>query len=417
MKTFLSCILALTVICGVWFPLSTSAAGTEGLSAEGRISLQEGQITGSVELTNHTGTQQSADVMLAVYEDDTLAAIRTKRVAVPVGETAVTQTLALDANATVSESATVKLMVWEDLLLCRPLCSAVQTSLAALRAGLSWEPPALENPTVIDFAPTGYSPKLDDNKDYILRLPPDEPRTETVRIRGGRNVVLIGGQIEIPDRDASDHRAIYIEDGAPGRTVHIEGVLVTCHGENEGDAIAISAPNTIVQVENFQVENLQGAKDTNAGHNHSDIIQPWGGVLELRVDHLTGSSNYQGLFLNADYNQNGAFLLKNINLVANEKWFDGAGGGYMIWLDGKSSPPPQTELENVYVTPRSGAGLRQTVQPYDDTLVISGDGTFATWPSLTHVRGGVSLTPEGMPDFVPAESVGIGYVSPWGNLY
>lgn len=415
MKTFLPCILALTVICGVWLPLSASAEGTEGLAAEGRISLQEGQIAGTVELINHTGTQQSADVTLAVYEDGALSAIRIGRVSVPTGGAAVTQTLTLDAPT--SETATVKLMVWENLFLGRPMCKAEQTSLAALRAGLSWAPPALENPTVIDFAPTGYSPKLDDNKDYILRLPPDEPRTETVRIRGGRNVVLIGGQIEIPGREASDHRAIYIEDGAPGRTVHIEGVLVACHGENEGDAIAIKAPNTIVQVENFRVENLQGAVDTDAGHNHSDIIQPWGGVLELRVDHLTGSSNYQGLFLNADYNQNGAFLLKNINLVANEKWFDGAGGGYMIWLDGKSSPPPQTELENVYVTPRSGAGLRQTVQPYDDTLVISGDGTFATWPSLTHVRGGVSLAPEDMPDFVPAGSVGLGYVSPWGDLY
>ena len=414
MKTFLSCLLTLTVLCSIWVPASTYAEETKGLSITKRLALQEEQIVSVVELVNQTGVLQSADITLAVYEDNALTAICTERVSVPSEETAM-QTLTLDTP--VSDTATVKLMVWEDLFLGQPLCHAEQTSIAALRAGLSWAPPVLENPTVIDFAPTGYSPKLDDDKDYILRLPPDQPRRETVRIRGGRNVVLIGGQIEIPGPDASDHRAIYIEDGAPGRIVHIEGVLVTCSGDNEGDAIAINAPGTIVQVENFRVENLQGAVDTDAGHNHSDIIQPWGGVLELRVDHLTGDSNYQGLFLNADYNQNGAFILKNINLTANEKWFNGAGGGYMIWLDGKSSPPPQTVLENVYVTPRRGAGLEQTVQPYDDTLIISDGGSYATWPSLTHVYGGVSLAPEGMADFVPAGSVGIDYVSPWDELY
>lgn len=133
MKTFLSCILALTVICGVWFPLSASAEGTEGLSAEGRISLQEVQIAGTVELINHTGTQQSADVTLAVYEDGALSAIRIGRVSVPTGGAAVTQTLTLDAPT--SETATVKLMVWEDLFLGRPMCKAEQTSLARCAPG------------------------------------------------------------------------------------------------------------------------------------------------------------------------------------------------------------------------------------------------------------------------------------------
>lgn len=34
--------------------------------------------------------------------------------------------------------------------------------------------------------------------------------------------------------------------------------------------------------------------------NHPDIIQTRGGVGELRIDHLTGSTDYQGLYFKND---------------------------------------------------------------------------------------------------------------------
>ena len=402
-----SVILLLSVMA---VPIYAQEAGA-GLSVQGSLSISSSKLEGNIVATNTTGSEETADVSLAVYEDNTLLAIRVEQISIPADGARHTYTISMDVPA--SKSGTVKLMVWEDLFCARPLCGAMQSSLASLRAGLTWAPPTLVNPTVVTLTKDSWSPKLDNEKDYVIQLP-DEPREQTVRIQGGRNVVLIGGHIRIPKKGSSDHRAIYILDGAPGRTVHIEGVLVTCHDEDEGDAIAINAPNTIVQVENFRVENLQGAIDTDAGHNHSDIIQPWGGVAELRVDKLTGSSNYQGLFLNADFNQNGAIRLKNVNLTADEEWFSGAKGGYMIWLDEKSSPPPHIELENIYVKPRTGRSLESTVHPADKALI---QNNYASWPGLAHVTGGVYLANESTSDFVPAGSVGIGYMHKWGEWY
>ena len=397
-KTVFAFLLPILLLL-TFVPVYAQEASGAGLSVQSSLSLRNGEIEGSVTATNTADSSETADVSLAVYEDNTLIAIRAEQFSIPADGLPHTYTVPMEAPT--SKSGTVKLMVWEDLFSARPLCGAVQSSLASLRAGLTWAPPALENPTVITLTKDGWSPKLDNEKDYIIRLP-DEPREQTVRIQGGRNVVLIGGHIRIPKKGSSNHRAIYIQDGAPGRTVHIEGVLVTCHDEDEGDAIAIDAPNTIVQVENFRVENLQGAINTDEGHNHSDIIQPWGGVAELRVDKLTGNSNYQGLFLNADSNKNGAIILKNINLKADEEWFDGAKGGYMLWLDEKSSPPPRIELENVYVKPRKGRALENTVHPAGSALIQNGH---ASWPSLAHVTCGVYLADVLSPDFVPAGSV------------
>lgn len=402
-----SVILLLSVIAG---PIYAQESGT-GLSIQGSLSISGGKLEGCIVAANTTDGEKTADISLAVYEDNTLLAIRAERISIPADGARHTYTISMDTPA--AKSGTVKLMVWEDLFCARPLCGTVQSSLASLHAGLTWAPPALVNPTVITLTKDSWSPKLDNEKDYLIQLP-DEPREQTVRIQGGRNVVLIGGHIRIPKKGSSDHRAIYILDGAPSRTVHIEGVLVTCHDEDEGDAIAIDAPNTIVQVENFRVENLQGAINTKEGHNHSDIIQPWGGVAELRVDKLTGSSNYQGLFLNADFNRNGAIRLKNINLTADEEWFSGAKGGYMLWLDEKSSPPPRIELENVYVKPRMGRSLESTVHPANTASIQNG---YASWPGLAHVTGGVYLADASTPDFVPAGSVGIGYTHKWGEWY
>ncbi len=171
---------------------------------------------------NTTDGEKTADISLAVYEDNTLLCDSGGTDFHPCGRARHTYTISMDTPA--AKSGTVKLMVWEDLFCARPLCGAVQSSLASLHAGLTWAPPALVNPTVITLTKDSWSPKLDNEKDYLIQLP-DEPREQTGRIQGGRNVVLIGGHIRIPKKGSSDHRAIYILDGAPSRTVHIEGVF------------------------------------------------------------------------------------------------------------------------------------------------------------------------------------------------
>ena len=86
------------------------------------------------------------------------------------------------------------------------VCACVSVCLAAEEDDLlTWAPPNLENPQTIDIAQiireraTWKSPahlKLDLDKDYIIKMP-DEPLTVSggLGISGGRNVVLIGGEI------------------------------------------------------------------------------------------------------------------------------------------------------------------------------------------------------------------------------
>ena len=115
-------------------------------------------------------------------------------------------------------------------------------------------------------------------------------------MKGGRNVVLIGGHITVPPGATSQaqQRAIYIKD--PTGTVHIEGVKIDNSGGSQFDGIAVAAPLATLQLENLRITGISGSLKTL----HADIFQPWGGAKEIRIDHLTGTSDYQGLQIPPD---------------------------------------------------------------------------------------------------------------------
>lgn len=279
---------------------------------------------------------------------------------------------------------------------------------------LTWAPPALVNPVTINLTETSNPGTLKTGVDYIINLP-STTRTRGVYINGGRNVVIIGGHIQMPAYDSTQEtytgRAFYIKNGDAGRVVHIEGVLMTITPESQVDFVAIDDDNAIVQVQNCRAEGVQGSYD----QWHADIIQPWGGVAQLRIDGLTASSSYQGLQLTQDLGPCGSYDLKNINITALPEWYAGAKGGYMMWLTTGTKAVPMT-LSNVYITPRTGRSLGKTVWPDIDATDVTTRPTisngYLTWPGLSHITGGIT---EGTPprgDFVPAGTAGIGYVSP-----
>ncbi|MDQ1439744.1 MAG: hypothetical protein QOK43_3373 [Acidimicrobiaceae bacterium] len=161
---------------------------------------------------------------------------------------------------------------------------------------LSWAPPTLTNPQTIELGPGVTVSDLNPIQDYIIKLP-DEVKKQTF-IKGGHNIVIIGGYIsggsDTPPWGSPEHRRLYIAD-ATG-TVHIEGVLFDHSNPGDSDAIEIAAPQATVQIENVRAVDLTGQEQGN----HTDVIQVWGGVKELRVDRLTGSSDYQGLTIDPD---------------------------------------------------------------------------------------------------------------------
>ena len=277
---------------------------------------------------------------------------------------------------------------------------------------LPWSPPLLTNPQTIQLG-TGYTTtNLQTGLDYIIKLPSTKKLGATV-IQGGRNIVILGGYISMPPQNHSlgDQRALYFS-GQTG-IVHIEGVLIDGSAGGEGDAIDINSPQAIVQIQNLRAVGLIGGYDTSL-HDHADIIQPWGGVKELRIDHLTGSSNYQGLQIPIDLGPIEKSDLRNVNLFFQDA--PPNDGGYMMWFIrmGQCDSAYPISLQNVYLTPQSGRTLARSVWPDPSELGCppSVTNNFATWPNLSMIQGGVNLGPPPQGDFVPNGSAGLNYVSP-----
>lgn len=291
----------------------------------------------------------------------------------------------------------------------RVLCMAVASVALALPSParpLSWAPPKLDKPETVQLGERrSHGLKLKKDRDYVVKLPADRPFVGELNIYGGRNVVIIGGEIRIPD-GAEDpeyaegtkksRRAVYLQ-GSTG-TVHVEGVHITGRGLQEGFNIAEREPGCVVQLQNIRVELLHGSY----AKNHADVIQSWAGPAELRIDGLTGLTEYQGFFLLPNQHfplDKGGFLPKkwdfrNVNILGDlEK------SAYMLWVPDNHGFP--VEIDNVWVRPAARAkGSRDLfLWPKPNA---KGD---KTWEK---VKEGVP--PDG--DFVPEGLPGLAYKSP-----
>jgi hypothetical protein len=275
---------------------------------------------------------------------------------------------------------------------------------------LPWAPPLLVEPKTITLG-TGYThTTLAADRDYIVKLPATK-KVGGTWIDGGHNVVIVGGAVTVPapigtTETGAERRAFYIK-GTTG-TVHIEGVEIDNPSGAQFDGIAIAAPQATVQLENLRITGLRGG----LAAYHADVVQPWGGVKVLRIDHLTGSSDYQGLTLAEDLGPIGSSLISNVNLAAlstptTEK------GGHMVWLT-KGTQTCQSRpvhLSNVYLQPRKDRSLSTSVWPPSSSALScpASGGALVSWPKLPVVAGAVAAgTPAGG-DYVPAGSVGLRY--------
>jgi len=286
------------------------------------------------------------------------------------------------------------------------------TSATAPPATLHWAPPALVEPKTITLG-TGYThTTLLTNRDYIVQLPATK-KVGGTWIDGGHNVVVVGGYITVPrgssSASANETTALSIK-GATG-TVHVEGVLIDGSGGGEFDGVTINAPEATVQLENLRIVGVSGGYDGV----HADVVQPWGGVRDLRIDRLTGRSNYQGLTLKPDLGSIGSAEIEEVDVTATtEGTIDR--GGHMLWLTrgtNTCSTYPMT-LSNVFVTPRPGKQLSGAVWPqknFTGPCPANGSKSALGWPALP-VLGGAQLGPPSSGSYVPAGAAGINYQSP-----
>lgn len=242
------------------------------------------------------------------------------------------------------------------------------------------------------------------------------PVNRRLDLQGGRNWVIVGGEINIdrPWDTLVDRNAIHVSD-ATG-VVHIEGVFM--HGAYINDGIKACAPDAVLQIENDRIVDLHG---TQAGY-HADVIQPYCGFKELRVDGLTGYSQFQGVMFKADRGSWRTTTLKRVNLVGIAPQ-----DGYLINVvtgccndDGNSYVTGPISLSDVYINPN--------VSHNDGTL--SGNicpaaaFAFGTDPATgrEYAEHRTSVSPQisgriwkGRPtlgDYVPDGVTGLGYVAP-----
>lgn len=221
---------------------------------------------------------------------------------------------------------------------------------------LTWAPPpGWQHFEAVSVPPSGGLIVLDPDRDYRVLAP--WTVTRPVVIRGGRNVVWIGGHIRIDDQGARppavDRRALVIADTRiPGhrqpRVVHIEGLLID--GSDLSEGIDTVAPTATVQIENVRIVNVHfrnsddrdGDNGWPAG-NHPDLIQTWGAQRELRVDGLSGTSSYQGITLAEEQNPiHGPVYLRRVDLRAvstlGDDGFSYAGHHMISWFPGLVGP-------------------------------------------------------------------------------
>ena len=270
-----------------------------------------------------------------------------------------------------------------------PATGTTAATVAPTSAGLSWRPPLLTAPETIHVSETNRDLRLDPTKDYVVQMP-SQPLTGAggLKIGGGRNVVLIGGEISLPAGVGSGHagRGLYLK-GQTG-TIHVEGLLITGAGLNEGINLDQQL-GAVVQLQNVRVDTVHGS----SSGDHADVLQTWAGPRQLRVDGLTGSTTYQGLFLLP--RQSGAQAqpemmdLRRVDLTGSPE------SAYLMWRDDLSWP---LHVSDVWVAPRDPSYRGGFLWPK------SGAGTTA-WPYVQVGRPAAG-------SFVPEGLAGLGYTSP-----
>lgn len=198
---------------------------------------------------------------------------------------------------------------------------------------LTWAPPKLTSPTRVTVTATSNKVELRPDRDYIVTLP-STPLVLNggLRIEGGRNVVLMGGEIVVPPRseapDSKQRTGLLLKNQTG--TVHVEGLRIS--GEDLAEGINLDqGEGATVVLQNIHVETVHGSRE---GH-HADVLQTWAGPDRLRVDGLTGTTEYQGLFLLPQQFVDSApaeFDLRRI-VITGESGGANGGAAYLLWTD------------------------------------------------------------------------------------
>jgi hypothetical protein len=233
---------------------------------------------------------------------------------------------------------------------------------------LRYAPPPLTDPTTVQVSATNRGLRLDSTRDYIVEMPSVPLDVKGgLSIAGGRNVVLLGGEISF-SQDYSP------PDGSIGKTnrgLNLQGIQGVCHveglkigGHPVAEGVNISCPDAeAIQFCNVQIETTIGSKLTN----HADLIQTWAGPQRLLIDGLVGKTVYQGLFLLPTQH---AAVPGLAPYEFHRMALDGTVAGYLLYLDGSTNGPvPAPIVSDVWCIPNPSKPSRdQFLWPKDTAI-------------------------------------------------
>jgi hypothetical protein len=255
---------------------------------------------------------------------------------------------------------------------------------------LSFGPPDLTDPVTVTVDDGNAGLRLESGRDYIIEMPPEPLDVPGgLRISGGDDVVLIGGEIRFSRWYEGDpgkaNRGLYL-NGQTG-TVHVEGLRI---GGMVGEGIDISIPaeGATVQLANVEVDLVTGSRDAN----HADVVQTWAGPDRLRVDGLSATTTYQGLFLLPDQHavtDPEEWSLRRVSIRGAE------GAGYLLWLD--SDEPFPVEVDDVWLESFDG-------RPPSELMWWDGSAEHDPWSGVDGGDGATVRTGPG--------TAGLDYTSP-----
>jgi len=304
-----------------------------------------------------------------------------------------------------------------------------------LSSKLTWAPPPCGDAThacaTYQITENGQGHQytgLDPSKDWIVKLPGNGPQKGGIDINGGHNVIIIGGEIDLTTPCTTDNSIchginISRDKNATGE-VYIEGVLIknldAKHSRYTGDGIDVNTDATAnVTLQNIRVEGIDGC-GANGFSAHADVFQPYGAKnTDIQVDHLTGTTDFQGMQIDPDITSPRSGTYKNVNITILSNPHPGCMGSaqYGWWLTGgdNTCDTYPITLSNDYEQELNRSLASNAVWP--DTYTTFGcpaqySNGVAFWPALANVHGSIinGLPPGG--DFVPVGVPGINYVSP-----
>jgi hypothetical protein len=299
---------------------------------------------------------------------------------------------------------------------------------------LTWAPPPCGDVTHgcarYDVANTGSHQflSLSPSQDWIVKLP-SVPVLGGLDIEGGHNVIIIGGEIDLTTPCVTDtnvcHGINLSRSSSSTGEVYIEGVLIKnpdpTHSQYTGDGIDVNTSATSnITIQNVRVEGIDGC-DANGVSAHADVFQPYGAQgAVIHVDHLSGTTDFQGMEINPDTAtpSSGVYENVNIDVLPNPHACAGWNGDLYVWwlTEGATSCTTYPmSLYNDYAAEPNGSLANHAVWPDTDTTFgcpAQYMNAVANWPQLPSISGGVrdGLPPGG--DFVPAGVAGLNYVSP-----